>query len=181
MCGCENGATCNPLTGQCVCPPGYYGDRCELFDYCGYYEDHNDDHVPACSAGNCCLFSALPYSSCSVCEVCVCVIVRACVYMCARWHVCQCVCLNVNIVCVFVCVVHRLVAVSSAVCLSALQARARQCRRWTSAHLAKVSRTPVSSPSPTTPPVTRTPRSPPSPTPSASATIWSVPPSVTVW
>ncbi|KAK7092975.1 uncharacterized protein [Littorina saxatilis] len=53
VCGCENGATCNPLTGQCVCPPGYYGDQCDTFDYCSYYEDHKDDHSPACSAGTC--------------------------------------------------------------------------------------------------------------------------------
>ncbi|KAK7495683.1 hypothetical protein BaRGS_00013130, partial [Batillaria attramentaria] len=52
-CGCQNGATCTPVTGQCSCPPGYYGNHCELFDYCAYYEDNSDDHQAACTAGTC--------------------------------------------------------------------------------------------------------------------------------
>ncbi|XP_076455491.1 uncharacterized protein LOC143290086 [Babylonia areolata] len=52
-CGCDHGATCDPLTGRCLCPPGYYGDRCQLFDYCSYLEDHSDDHAPACAVGEC--------------------------------------------------------------------------------------------------------------------------------
>ena len=27
------------MTGQCDCDQGYYGDTCDVFDYCSYYED----------------------------------------------------------------------------------------------------------------------------------------------
>ncbi|XP_025084459.1 uncharacterized protein LOC112558294 isoform X1 [Pomacea canaliculata] len=52
-CDCQNGGTCNPMTGDCTCRPGYYGDFCQEFDYCSYYEDHNDNHQPACTIGKC--------------------------------------------------------------------------------------------------------------------------------
>ncbi|XP_031435687.1 multiple epidermal growth factor-like domains protein 11 [Clupea harengus] len=29
QCDCGNGASCQPSTGHCVCPPGYQGTRCE--------------------------------------------------------------------------------------------------------------------------------------------------------
>ncbi|XP_021366288.1 uncharacterized protein LOC110458731 [Mizuhopecten yessoensis] len=55
-CGCQNGGHCHRVTGECVCTTGYYGDKCENFDYCGYYEKHNN--VTACGAGGIC--SAVP-------------------------------------------------------------------------------------------------------------------------
>ena len=30
QCQCQNGANCMPTTGDCICIPGYYGDKCEL-------------------------------------------------------------------------------------------------------------------------------------------------------
>lgn len=49
MCGCQNGGHCNKVTGECECPPSYYGAKCETFDFCSYYEDlHNRT---ACDAG----------------------------------------------------------------------------------------------------------------------------------
>ncbi|XP_071103917.1 uncharacterized protein [Haliotis cracherodii] len=51
MCGCLNGGTCSRVTGTCSCPAAYFGDHCELFDYCSYYEDHNNR--TACGAGTC--------------------------------------------------------------------------------------------------------------------------------
>ena len=42
MCGCSKGGHCNKVSGQCDCDPSYYGDKCETFDYCSYYEGtHN--------------------------------------------------------------------------------------------------------------------------------------------
>ncbi|XP_069120712.1 uncharacterized protein [Argopecten irradians] len=55
-CGCKNGGHCHMVTGECVCTQGYYGDKCENFDYCGYYETHNN--VTACGIGGVC--SAVP-------------------------------------------------------------------------------------------------------------------------
>ncbi|KAJ8307080.1 hypothetical protein KUTeg_015164 [Tegillarca granosa] len=47
-CGCLNKGHCHKVTGQCVCKDGYYGNKCELFDYCAFYEDtHN---ASACGA-----------------------------------------------------------------------------------------------------------------------------------
>lgn len=28
-CDCKHGHLCDPVTGQCVCPPGYLGEHCE--------------------------------------------------------------------------------------------------------------------------------------------------------
>lgn len=28
QCNCMNGASCHPVSGQCICPPGYHGVRC---------------------------------------------------------------------------------------------------------------------------------------------------------
>lgn len=28
QCDCMNGASCHPVSGQCICPPGYHGARC---------------------------------------------------------------------------------------------------------------------------------------------------------
>ncbi|XP_060070005.1 uncharacterized protein LOC132550023 [Ylistrum balloti] len=55
-CGCQNGGHCHMITGECICTQGYYGEKCENFDYCGYYETHNN--VTACGAGGIC--SAIP-------------------------------------------------------------------------------------------------------------------------
>ncbi|XP_060598946.1 uncharacterized protein LOC132752620 [Ruditapes philippinarum] len=53
MCGCMNGGHCNKVTGECECPPSYYGSKCETFDYCSYYEDINNR--TACDAGGVCV------------------------------------------------------------------------------------------------------------------------------
>lgn len=38
-CQCQNGALCNPITGACLCPPGYRGWRCEAPCGTGTYGD----------------------------------------------------------------------------------------------------------------------------------------------
>ncbi|KAL3836111.1 hypothetical protein ACJMK2_021563 [Sinanodonta woodiana] len=55
-CGCQNGGYCNPVTGRCRCLMGYYGEKCETFDYCKYYEDKFGSS--ACGSGGVC--SAVP-------------------------------------------------------------------------------------------------------------------------
>ncbi|WAR04480.1 MEG11-like protein [Mya arenaria] len=52
FCGCENGAHCNQITGKCECDQGYYGDKCETFDYCSYYEEQINQ--TACSSTGVC-------------------------------------------------------------------------------------------------------------------------------
>lgn len=38
LCDCFNGASCNHITGECECKPGYTGDRvCHYFIYYNYY------------------------------------------------------------------------------------------------------------------------------------------------
>ena len=49
VCNCGSHGNCNQVTGLCECENGYYGDSCEIFDYCSYYEDVNN--VTACSNG----------------------------------------------------------------------------------------------------------------------------------
>ncbi|KAL3836098.1 hypothetical protein ACJMK2_021551, partial [Sinanodonta woodiana] len=52
ICGCQNGGSCNVITGKCTCPTGYYGDKCETFDYCSFYEDRQN--ASACGSGGVC-------------------------------------------------------------------------------------------------------------------------------
>ncbi|KAH3704407.1 hypothetical protein DPMN_079463, partial [Dreissena polymorpha] len=53
VCGCENGGHCNSVTGRCECPQGYYGEKCETFDFCSYYEDINNNTAPCSATGVC--------------------------------------------------------------------------------------------------------------------------------
>jgi len=36
-CECDNGATCDSVTGKCVCTDGYIGERCNVTCPQGYY------------------------------------------------------------------------------------------------------------------------------------------------
>ncbi|KAL3836103.1 hypothetical protein ACJMK2_021556 [Sinanodonta woodiana] len=51
-CGCQNGGLCSPVTGLCTCLMGYYGEKCETFDYCRYYTDKFG--ASACGSGGVC-------------------------------------------------------------------------------------------------------------------------------
>lgn len=31
VCDCQNGASCDPNDGQCLCPPGFFGDYVIIF------------------------------------------------------------------------------------------------------------------------------------------------------
>lgn len=33
VCDCEQEASCHSITGQCQCPPGFIGDRCQFSKY----------------------------------------------------------------------------------------------------------------------------------------------------
>ncbi|KAK3105994.1 hypothetical protein FSP39_010464, partial [Pinctada imbricata] len=55
-CGCKNNGHCNKVTGTCACPDGYYGQKCESFDYCTFYT--NQTGQPACGDGGQC--TAIP-------------------------------------------------------------------------------------------------------------------------
>jgi len=48
-CGCQHGGHCHKVTGECQCKDGYYGNKCESFDYCSFYEDQNKQS--ACGSG----------------------------------------------------------------------------------------------------------------------------------
>ena len=49
ICNCGAHGHCNVITALCECDLGYYGDSCDVFDYCSYYEDLNN--VTACTNG----------------------------------------------------------------------------------------------------------------------------------
>ena len=54
ICTCQNGGTCEHVTGACTCPPGIKGERCE--DGCppGFYGHECDKLCPkACRSGYC--------------------------------------------------------------------------------------------------------------------------------
>ncbi|XP_063423309.1 uncharacterized protein LOC134707479 isoform X1 [Mytilus trossulus] len=58
-CGCQNGGHCHMVTGECICNDGYYGSKCESFDYCSFYEKQNGQS--ACGSGGIC--NAVPANS----------------------------------------------------------------------------------------------------------------------
>ena len=49
ICNCGAHGHCNMITGLCECDLGYYGEGCDVFDYCSYYEDLNNK--TACTDG----------------------------------------------------------------------------------------------------------------------------------
>jgi hypothetical protein len=54
ICSCQNGGSCDAVTGVCICPPGVKGDNCE--DGCppGFYKPDCDQHCPTqCASGFC--------------------------------------------------------------------------------------------------------------------------------
>ena len=60
---CQNGGSCSD-TGQCVCPPGWSGERCEQGITCVIPNDHYNYYV--CGNKNCCCL-ALSNSSIATC------------------------------------------------------------------------------------------------------------------
>lgn len=54
ICTCQNGGTCEHVTGACICPPGVKGDQCE--DGCppGFFGQDCDKACPRnCPSGYC--------------------------------------------------------------------------------------------------------------------------------
>lgn len=54
---CQNGASCDPVTGACLCPAGFHGDSCELgcdsFTYgsrCAHNCTCNKENTKKCEA-----------------------------------------------------------------------------------------------------------------------------------
>ena len=57
-CGCQNDGHCNKVTGLCECEPPYYGDKCEMFDYCGFYEERHNNTAACTSGGRWCVLNS---------------------------------------------------------------------------------------------------------------------------
>lgn len=54
ICSCQNGGSCHHITGDCICPPGVKGLRCEDGCPAGYFGTRCDRLCEtACSTGFC--------------------------------------------------------------------------------------------------------------------------------
>ncbi|KAJ8036101.1 Hyalin [Holothuria leucospilota] len=60
-CQCENGASCDPQTGVCLCRPGFTGNQCELVCPAGFY---GQDCATVCD----CPSSCHPENGTCICE-----------------------------------------------------------------------------------------------------------------
>ena len=103
VCECRNNATCNKVTGECSCTPGYQGTYCsqrkfEVSDWT--FSQRWVNTVLSISVKRCqwvlTFLSHFSWAFVRVCVPCVC----ACVFM----YVCACVCVCL---CVYVCVRGR--------------------------------------------------------------------------
>ncbi|KAF0302449.1 Tyrosine-protein kinase receptor Tie-1 [Amphibalanus amphitrite] len=51
---CLHGGQCHDVTGQCVCPPGFYGDRCQITCDRGTYGPDCNSRCGRCREGSSC-------------------------------------------------------------------------------------------------------------------------------